>query len=55
MFLMMGKGNRGEYVTLFIDMQRLITNTSKIMIKITNRHIFNWDTNNLYECHKNFQ
>ena len=30
-----------EYVTLFIDMQNLITNTSKIMIEVKNRHICN--------------
>ena len=28
-----------EYVTLFIDMQKLITDTLKIMIKVKNRHI----------------
>ena len=30
-----------EYVTLFINKQKLITNTWKIMIKIKNSHIFN--------------
>ena len=30
-----------EYITLFIDMQKLITSTWKIMIKIKNRYIFN--------------
>ena len=30
-----------EYVTLFIDMQKLIINTWNIMIKIKNRHTFN--------------
>ena len=30
-----------EYVTLFIDMKKLITNTWKIMIKIKNCHVFN--------------
>ena len=30
-----------EYVTLFIDMQKLIRNTWKIMIKIGDCHIFN--------------
>ena len=34
MLLMVEKGIRGGYVTLFIDMQKLITNTWKIMIKI---------------------
>ena len=29
-----------EYATLFINMQKLITNTGKTMIKIKNRHIF---------------
>ena len=33
-----------EYVTLFIDMQKLITNTWKIMTKIKNHHIFNTGT-----------
>ena len=38
-----------EYVTLFIDMQNLTTNTWRIMIKIKNHHIFKyWDVNNLY-------
>ena len=31
----------GEYVTLFIDMQKLVRNTWKIMIKTKNRQIFN--------------
>ena len=30
-----------EYVTLFINMQKLATYTSKIMIKIKNYHILN--------------
>ena len=30
-----------EYVTLFINMQKLATYTSKIMIKIKNHHILN--------------
>ena len=41
MLLMVEKGLGEEYVTLFIDMQKLMTSTSKIMIKIKNRHIFN--------------
>ena len=32
LLLMVEKGIRGEIVTLFIDMQTLITNTWKIMI-----------------------
>ena len=34
MLLMVEKGIREEYVTLFLDMQKLITNTWKITIKI---------------------
>ena len=30
-----------EYVTQFIKMQKLITNTWKVIIKMKNRHIFN--------------
>ena len=30
-----------EYVTLFIDIQKLITNVSKTMIKIKNHYILN--------------
>ena len=41
MLLMVEKGIRGEYVTLFIDTQKLITNAWKITIKIKNYHIFN--------------
>ena len=41
MLLMVEKGSEEEYVTLFIDMQKLVTNTGKIMIKIKNRHILN--------------
>ena len=41
MLLMAEKGIRGGIcVTLFINIQKLITNTWKIMIKIKNRHIF---------------
>ena len=38
--LMVGKVIRERYVTLFIDMQKLI-NTGMIMLKIKNRHILN--------------
>ena len=41
MLLMVEKVSEEEYATLFINMQNLITSTSKIMIKIKNRHIFN--------------
>ena len=35
---------------LFIDMQKLIINTSQIMIKVKNRHIFKYlDLHNLNE------
>ena len=40
MLLMVEKGIiEEEYVTLFIDMQKLITNTWKIMIKIKNHDV----------------
>ena len=35
---MLSKVYKGEYVTLFIDMKKLILNTWKIMIKIILRH-----------------
>ena len=41
MLIMVEKGSRGGIVTLFIDTQKLITNTGKITIKIKNCHIFN--------------
>ena len=42
MLLIVEKGIRGEtYLFLFIDMQKLITNTLKIMIKTKKQHIFN--------------
>ena len=41
MLLMLEKELQEEYVTLFIDMQKLITNTLKIIIKIKNCDIFN--------------
>ena len=43
MLLMVEKGIRGiicHSITLFIDMQKLITNTWNTMIKTKNRHIF---------------
>ena len=41
MLLMVEKVLEEEYVTLFVDIQKLITNTWKIMIKIKNCCIFN--------------
>ena len=41
MLLMVEKLLEEEYFTLFLDMQKVITNTLKIMMKIKNRHIFN--------------
>ena len=42
MILMAGEGIRGGIChTLFIDMQKLTTNTWKLMTKIKNCHIFN--------------
>ena len=40
MLLMVKKVLEEEYVTLFIHIQKLTINTSKIMIKIKNHHIF---------------
>ena len=37
-----------EYVKQFIDMQKLIINVLKVMIKIKNYHNY-WDVNNLYD------
>ena len=48
----------GKYVTLFIDTQKLITNTWKIIIKIKNRHKFNIGIYIIYmveQCRKTFQ
>ena len=39
--LMVEKGIRGGNVTLFIDMQKIIKNTWKIIIKIKSCHMFN--------------
>ena len=41
MLLMVEKELQEEYVTLFINMQKLITNTLKIIIKIKNCDISN--------------
>ena len=41
MLLMVEKDIRGGIVTLFINMQKLITNTRKIVIKIKSSHMFN--------------
>ena len=41
MLLMVEKALVEEYVTLVINMQKLITKTLKIMLKIKNCHIFN--------------
>ena len=41
MLLVVEKGIKGGLVTLFMDIQKLITNTRKIVIKIKNGHIFN--------------
>ena len=41
MLLMIEKGIREEYVTLFINMLKLIINTQKVMIKIKNFQILN--------------
>ena len=41
MLLMVEKLLEEEYFTLFLDMQKVITNTLKIMMKKKNRHIFN--------------
>ena len=41
MLLMEEKNIRGGICTLYINMQKLITNTWKTMTKINNRHIFN--------------
>ena len=55
--LMEEKGIGEEYVTLSIDMQKLITNAWKIMIKTKNRHIFNIEILIIYvvgQCRKSF-
>ena len=52
------KGTRGRIYHLFIDMQKLITNTRKIMIQIKNCQIFNTGMEIIYkdgQCCKSFQ
>ena len=44
MFLLIKKELKGEYVPLLIDMQKLIINIRKFLIKIRNRHIYNIGT-----------
>ena len=47
-----------EFVMQFIDMQKLMTNISKIMIKIENDHILNIGILIIYmvgQCHRSFQ
>ena len=41
MLLMVGKELQADYVILLIDMQKLIINISRIMIKIKNLYILN--------------
>ena len=41
MLLRVEKVSEEEYVTVFIDMQKLITNLLKSMIKVKNDHILN--------------
>ena len=41
MLLMVEKVLQEEYVTLVINMQKLITKTLKTMIDVKNHHIFN--------------
>ena len=58
MLLMVEKVLEEEYVTLLIDMQNLLTNTRKIMIKIKKNHIFNVGMKMIYmveQCRKSFQ
>ena len=56
--LMVEKILEEEHVTSFVDIQKLITNTWKIMIKINSHHIFNIGmkiVNMDGKCHKRFQ
>ena len=58
MLLMVEKVLEEEYVTLLIDMQNLLRNTRKIMIKIKKNHIFNVGMKMIYmveQCRKSFQ
>ena len=57
MFLMVGKGVRGG-IYHSIDMQKLKTNTWKIMVKIKNPHIFSTRMQIIYmdgKCRKSLQ
>ena len=48
----------GIYHSIDITMQKLTTNTLKIMIKLTNRHIFNIGMKVIYivgQCRKSLQ
>ena len=58
MLLMLEKELQEGYVTLFIDMQKLITNMLKTIIKIKNCDIFNIGMQIIYivgQCCKSFQ
>ena len=47
-----------QHITQFIDMQKLIINISKIMIRIKNRHILNIKmliTSMVGQCRQSFQ
>ena len=47
-----------QHITQFIDMQKLIINISKIMIRIKNRHILNIKmliTSMVGKCRQSFQ
>ena len=58
MLLMLEKGIGEEYVTLFIDMQKLRTNKLKHYDKIKNDHVFNTGMQVIYmvgQCCKSFQ
>ena len=58
MLLMVEKGIREGYVMQFIDMQKLIANILKVMIKTKNHHILNTGMYIIYmvrKCRKGFQ
>ena len=58
MLLMLEKGIGEEYVTLFVDMQKLRTNKLKHYDKIKNDHVFNIGMQVIYmvgQCCKSFQ
>ena len=55
---MVEKALEEEYVKQFINMQNLIADTGKVMIKKENHHILNIGIQIIYmveQCHKNFQ